>query len=270
MLGRSVWHLAVAFVLACLWAEGQSRTILVTGASKGIGQYLWLRPRLYIDLPVCPYVHRHSLCLSAVCCSVFHPRTLHSPSFAKIEGMLAHKKTISMHAIGAAISAKFAEAGDRVVLHWRSDEAEAEALRSRLAPSSEGAHICIQADLSQSGAPATLVQQAIRMVGAIDVLVCNHGMHEETPFESTSTLEFSQSLDRIMRVNLHAPAELVCTTQNRHIRIPIVCYQPFSQCCRFCANTLIQILLSPCFCSCLCLLKFPYLRSCVRVYLWTS
>ena len=110
--------------------------------------------------------------------------------------------------IGAAISAKFAAAGDRVVLHWRSDAAEAEAVRESLARSSAGEHVCLQADLAAQGSPAALVQEAIKQVGRIDVLVCNHGMYEETPIEKCTADEFASSFDRVMRTNLHAPAEL--------------------------------------------------------------
>ena len=152
--------------------------------------------------------------------------------------------------IGAAISARFAASGDRIILHWRSDRDEVEAVRSSLAPSPEGSHICLQADLAVLGSSAKLVQEAIKEAGAIDVLVCNHGlpllhwacrsghsacilleylvsalsdsssphsptflcplgMYEETPIETTSAEEFSQSFGRVMRTNLHAPAELV-------------------------------------------------------------
>lgn len=110
--------------------------------------------------------------------------------------------------IGAAISAKFAAAGDRVVLHWRSDAAEAEAVRESLARSSAGEHVCLQADLAAQGSPAALGQEAIKQVGRIDVLVCNHGMYEETPIEKCTADEFASSFDRVMRTNLHAPAEL--------------------------------------------------------------
>lgn len=110
--------------------------------------------------------------------------------------------------IGAAISARFAASGDRIILHWRSDRDEVEAVRSSLAPSPEGSHICLQADLAVLGSSAKLVQEAIKEAGAIDVLVCNHGMYEETPIETTSAEEFSQSFGRVMRTNLHAPAEL--------------------------------------------------------------
>jgi 3-oxoacyl-[acyl-carrier protein] reductase len=111
--------------------------------------------------------------------------------------------------IGAAISSKFAAHGDRVVVHWRSDEAGAEAVRAQLAPSPEGGHVCVRADLSQPGSAAALVEQVIREVGSIDVLVCNHAVHEETPIESTTAEEWAASFDRVMRTNLHGPAELV-------------------------------------------------------------
>jgi NAD(P)-dependent dehydrogenase (short-subunit alcohol dehydrogenase family) len=111
--------------------------------------------------------------------------------------------------IGAAISSRFASAGDQVILHWRTDAAEAEAVCASLPPPPVGSHICVRADLATRGSSSALVQQVIREVGRIDVLVCNHGIHEETPIEMTSAEEFANSFDRVMRTNLHAPAELV-------------------------------------------------------------
>ena len=50
--------------------------------------------------------------------------------------------------------------------------------------------------------------EAIAACGRVDVLVCNHGIYEETPIESASAAEWSASFERVLRVNLAAPAEL--------------------------------------------------------------
>ena len=111
--------------------------------------------------------------------------------------------------IGAAIAAEFAANGDRVVLACRSDLAAAEAVRASLPPSAAGEHLCLQADLAAPGAPAALVDAAIEACGGrLDVLIVNHGVYVETPFGESSAAEFGESFERLLRINLAAPAEL--------------------------------------------------------------
>ena len=129
--------------------------------------------------------------------------------------------------IGAAICARFAANGDRVVVHWRTDAAEAEAVRSQLAPSPEGPHVCVRADLTLRGSAASLVKQCIQEVGSLDVLVCNHAIHEETPIETTTAEEFAGSFDRVMRTNLHAPAELVMSEASSRSHLPSSLISPY-------------------------------------------
>ena len=44
--------------------------------------------------------------------------------------------------------------------------------------------------------------------GALDVVCINHGRYEETPFDETDATAWLDSFERIMRLNLHAPAAL--------------------------------------------------------------
>ena len=107
--------------------------------------------------------------------------------------------------IGAAISKRFAADGDRVLLHYRSDAGAAEAVRASLP---DGEHLCLHADLSETGAADALLADAVAAAGRVDVLVVNHGIYEETPVETTSAQAWRESFERVLRVNLAAPAAL--------------------------------------------------------------
>ncbi|KAL1519582.1 hypothetical protein AB1Y20_023112 [Prymnesium parvum] len=109
--------------------------------------------------------------------------------------------------IGRAVAQRFARGGHRVVVHFCSDAAGArETLRSLA--TSEAGHCVVQEDLAAHGGPERLVAAAAALVGRIDVLVCNHGIYEETPFDCASAEQWSGSFERVLRTNLAAPAEL--------------------------------------------------------------
>ena len=111
--------------------------------------------------------------------------------------------------IGAAIASAMAAGGDRVCVHFRTDLDAASRVLESLAPSEAGPHVCLPAALEKEGAPASLVHRALqRLGGRLDVLVCNHGVYEETPIATTSEAAWSDSFRRLLRVNLAAPAEL--------------------------------------------------------------
>jgi len=112
--------------------------------------------------------------------------------------------------IGAATAERFAASGFRVLLHYRSNAAEAEAVRLALQPcAAAGSHMCLHAALDEPGASEALVKRALdECDGELDVLVVNHGTYEETPVETASATEWSRSFERVLRTNLAAPAEL--------------------------------------------------------------
>lgn len=107
--------------------------------------------------------------------------------------------------IGAAAAQKFAAHGDRIILHYRSDRREAEAVLCSL--QGDG-HVCMQADLDEPGACAALIEIAFSEYGQLDALVVNHGIYEETPFETATAASWAESFARVLRSNLAAPAEL--------------------------------------------------------------
>ena len=109
--------------------------------------------------------------------------------------------------IGLACAQKFAASGYSVCIHFNTSAKEAEAAAAALA--GPGKHCTVQANLSERGAPAKLIADAVaKLGGGLDVCVANHGIYEETPFETTSAEEFASSFERLLRINLAAPAEL--------------------------------------------------------------
>ena len=92
--------------------------------------------------------------------------------------------------IGAAIAARFADVGARVITAQRGAE-----------PVHEG----IAADLSDPDAPARLVAEVLDRTGRLDVLVNNAGMMREGTVLETSAQDWAQT----MQVNLTAPFLLI-------------------------------------------------------------
>ena len=120
--------------------------------------------------------------------------------------------------IGAAIARRFAAAGDRIIVHYGSDVAAAEAVCAALPPSALGPHACVRADLSLPGASGRLISEALALCptpGGIDVLVCNHGVCEETPFESTTSEAWAASFDRHAHQSARACRACVCLCKVR-------------------------------------------------------
>ena len=109
--------------------------------------------------------------------------------------------------IGLACAQKFAASGYSVCIHFNTSAKEAEAAAATLA--GPGKHCTVQADLSERKAPAKLLHDAVlKFGGRVDVVVANHGIYEETPFMTTSTEQWASSFERLLRINLAAPAEL--------------------------------------------------------------
>jgi short-subunit dehydrogenase len=97
--------------------------------------------------------------------------------------------------IGRAIARALHDRGAQLVLTGRNSEA-LEELRGELSGRGE----IVAADLSESGAPERLAQEA----GVIDVLVANAGL----PAAGTLDSFTSEQIDRALDVNLRAPLQL--------------------------------------------------------------
>jgi len=95
--------------------------------------------------------------------------------------------------IGAAMTRKFAGAGDRVFFTWNRVREEAERLRD------ETGAFMIQADTGGSGGAAAAVRTAEEEAGTLDVLICNAGISLTKMLMDTTDEEFR----RVMDVNLY-------------------------------------------------------------------
>jgi NAD(P)-dependent dehydrogenase (short-subunit alcohol dehydrogenase family) len=106
--------------------------------------------------------------------------------------------------IGAAIVRAIAQAGGTTLLHYSASKGAAEAIQKEI-----GAAQCLllKADLGQPDAAADLWQAATKVVPRIDVLVNNAGIFEPVTVEA-ETAAWREAWQRVLQVNLHAPAEL--------------------------------------------------------------
>ena len=98
--------------------------------------------------------------------------------------------------IGRAIAIAFAEAGDRVAVHYGSRREEAEETL-RLLPGD--GHVLVGADLREPVAATELVEAVLERLGGLDVLVNNAAVNlphpiAETPFEEWARV-WRQTLD---------------------------------------------------------------------------
>ncbi len=94
--------------------------------------------------------------------------------------------------IGAGIARRFAEAGARVVVHYRRAEAEASTLVREI--TSTGAQaIAVHAELDSEKGSASLVAQAVKAFGGLDAMINNAGIYPNAPLLELS-LEDWQSM----------------------------------------------------------------------------
>jgi NAD(P)-dependent dehydrogenase (short-subunit alcohol dehydrogenase family) len=111
--------------------------------------------------------------------------------------------TGSTRGIGRALADGFASAGANVAIHGRREAdvfATATAIREARTPSGE--IVGIAADLAIAGAGRTLVAQAIRELGGLDLVINNAGIHDpkRKAIWSTSTEEMCA----LLQVNMLA------------------------------------------------------------------
>jgi len=114
--------------------------------------------------------------------------------------------------IGRAIAHKFAELGARVVVHYHQNRQAAEQTLSGLPG---GPHPLIQADVSVPEAVRKMVDDVIRELGTIDVLVNNAGIYETNPIVDLTYEEWQGIWERTIRTNLMGPANIsFCVAQH--------------------------------------------------------
>ena len=105
--------------------------------------------------------------------------------------------------IGRAVAQAFADAGDRVAVHY--GKASDEAQRTLDALPGHG-HLRVQADLTDADAVRGAVEQAAAGLGGLDVLVNNAGIFLAHPPLATSWEAWQDIWTRTLQVNLLAAA----------------------------------------------------------------
>jgi NAD(P)-dependent dehydrogenase (short-subunit alcohol dehydrogenase family) len=107
--------------------------------------------------------------------------------------------------IGAAVARAFAQAGERVALHCRSEREKAE----RVAASLYGdGHVVVSADLADPDAVRDMVEEAAEALGGIDVLVNNAGVFAPHPITETTYAQWQRAWKETLAVNLVGAANV--------------------------------------------------------------
>jgi len=102
--------------------------------------------------------------------------------------------------IGASIAARLASAGYRVVIHYRTQERNAEAVARQIAATG-GEVAIVMADLGKRSDRSTLIERASAPFGPISVLINN-----ASTFEADSILDLEENLwDQHFAIHAEAP-----------------------------------------------------------------
>ena len=116
--------------------------------------------------------------------------------------------------IGAATAKKFAAAGARLVLHYRTGRKKIEALHAALSGED---HICVKANIGDAESCAKMIDTVIEKLGRIDVLVNNAGVYFEHMQPGTSYADWQDAWKNTLTVNLTGPANL-CFLAAQHMK----------------------------------------------------
>jgi NAD(P)-dependent dehydrogenase (short-subunit alcohol dehydrogenase family) len=106
--------------------------------------------------------------------------------------------------IGAGIARRFAEAGAQVLVHYRTSQAQAEALANHIT-NSGGKALVVQADVTQESEVSRLFASAQAAFGRLDVLINNAGSY---PLNSLLDMT-AQQWDEVVHANLRSA--FLCT-----------------------------------------------------------
>lgn len=107
--------------------------------------------------------------------------------------------TGSSTGIGAAVAKAYAANGMRVVVHYKSSEAEANAVAAEIKAAGGEAHV-LQADVADSAQAVDLVNKAADKLGGLDVLVNNAGaLVKRTPIAEIEDEFFDSVVDLNVR-----------------------------------------------------------------------
>ncbi|GAA1089039.1 SDR family NAD(P)-dependent oxidoreductase [Nocardiopsis metallicus] len=107
--------------------------------------------------------------------------------------------------IGRAVATTFAEAGDRIAVHYGNRREEAEATLAALP--GQG-HVLVGADLRDPDAAAALVERAVEELGGVDVLVNNAAVNLPHPIADTSYADWQTAWRETVDVNVFGAANV--------------------------------------------------------------
>jgi 3-oxoacyl-[acyl-carrier protein] reductase len=96
--------------------------------------------------------------------------------------------------IGAATAVMFAKAGSHVVINFRTDEAAAKAVRSQCEGFGVRA-VLARADVANRADVETMVANAVRDFGRVDILVANAGIWEYNAIDNLDDARLKRALD---------------------------------------------------------------------------
>ena len=96
--------------------------------------------------------------------------------------------------IGRAVALRLAADGARVVIHYRTSEAEAKAVAGEITESG-GESLCLRADLARPGEIDRLFSEVERRFGRLDILVNNAALFTPTPLADTTEAQWDSVLD---------------------------------------------------------------------------
>jgi pteridine reductase len=103
--------------------------------------------------------------------------------------------------VGAATSRRLHAAGARVMLHYRSARADAQALAESLNDLRADSAATVQADLLNAGALPELVKSTVAKFGALDILINNASSFYATPIGQIGIADWED----LVGTNLKAP-----------------------------------------------------------------
>ncbi|TMF58856.1 MAG: 3-oxoacyl-[acyl-carrier-protein] reductase [Chloroflexi bacterium] len=102
--------------------------------------------------------------------------------------------------IGRATAAAFGRAGAQVAITYRTQKADADAVVQAIVDGG-GEGLALQADITESAAPAAIVDAVVKRWGRLDVLVNNAGITRDTLVMRMSEADW----DDVITTNLRGP-----------------------------------------------------------------
>ncbi len=107
--------------------------------------------------------------------------------------------------IGAGVARAFAQAGDRVAVHYGASPAAATAV---LAGLPGAGHLAVQADLADPDAVRRMVDEAAAVLGGLDVLVNNAGVYRDNAIDEDDYAVWQRAWRETLGVNLLGAANV--------------------------------------------------------------